>query len=152
VRLDAPKQHASSFPHLPDIYHQAVPVLLALTAAWPTPPAQTADIPPAYRAEHRDLAPERLALMTTELGRLAPLPDGYDKPPWSQTVAMAWHSVEKGASAQDAAMRLWPQYARQVRRWLCDGSRRSPHERAAHLSEAHERLLSAVRANQEPPP
>jgi glucosylglycerate synthase len=79
VHLDAPKQHASSFPHLPDIYHQAVPVLLALTAAWPTPPAHTADIPPTYRAEHRDLAPELLARRTTELDRLAPLPDGYDK-------------------------------------------------------------------------
>lgn len=71
VSWTEPKTHAASFPHLPQIYAQAVPVLLALPAAWPTPPELTAH-QPLYRLADRDLTTERRATMNSTLLALAP--------------------------------------------------------------------------------
>ncbi|MFD7580958.1 hypothetical protein [Kitasatospora sp. NPDC059817] len=141
VRFEEAKLHAGSFPHLPDIYRQAVPVLLHLTAAR-TPADAVA--PAAYRVGDRVLAPERLQAMLTVLDGLTPAPDGYHGHPWPLPVADAWHSVNSGGPAVDAARRLWPHYVWRVRDWLTGGQGAAPRQRAATLAAAHARLHTAL--------
>ncbi|MFJ5035524.1 hypothetical protein ACIQB5_47710 [Streptomyces sp. NPDC088560] len=71
VHLDCTKQHAPSFPHLPAIYQQAVPVLLAIAAA--RPPARYPGRS-EYQLTERPLAPDRLGAMLTALDGLAARP------------------------------------------------------------------------------
>jgi len=143
VRLDEPKQHAGSFPHLPAFYHQAVPVLLHLTAAW-NPLASPGRGPALYRVADRELEPARLEAMLTTLDGLAPPPDGYDERPWPLPAADAWHAVNSGAPASDAARQLWPHYLHRVRDWLTSGQDATTRQRAQQLAAAHTRLHTAL--------
>ncbi|MET9418859.1 hypothetical protein ABZY03_32660 [Streptomyces klenkii] len=144
VRFDGPKQHAGSFPHLPDIYHQAVPVLLHLTAAWTPGPAVASRVPVEYRAAGREIEPARLQAMLTTLNSLAPSPNGYDVDPWPLPAAAAWHAVNSGTPATDAAPRLWPHYLRRVTDWLTSGQHTTTAQRAEQLAAAHTRLHTAL--------
>ncbi|WP_411143101.1 hypothetical protein [Streptomyces sp. x-80] len=144
VRIDEPKRHAASFPHLPVIFHQAVPVLLHLTAAWSPPPTPPLSGPAVYRAADRVLSPDRFQAMLTTLDGLAPSPDGYDDGPWPLPVADAWRAVNSGTPALDAARRLWPHYLHRVRDWLTAGQHATIRQRADQLAAAHARLHTAV--------
>ncbi|MEW2615142.1 hypothetical protein AB0937_34160 [Streptomyces sp. NPDC047880] len=143
VRLAEPKRHAASFPHLPVIYHQAVPVLLHLTAG--RPPRTPVDEDPAlYRAAPRDIEPARLQAMLTALDSLGPRPDGYDERPWPLPAADAWHAVNSGTPAAEAARQLWPYYLHRVRDWLATGQHATAEQRAETLAAAHARLHTAL--------
>ncbi|MBX6391488.1 MAG: hypothetical protein IRZ08_21280 [Frankia sp.] len=144
VRLDGPKQHAGSFPHLAAIYHQAVPVLLHLTAPWTPPPAPPGGGPALYRAADRTVEPARLQAMLTTLDSFGPHPGGYDEHPWPLPAADAWHAVNSGTPAPDAARRLWPHYLRRVTDWLTSGPRATTRQREETLAAAHARLHAAV--------
>lgn len=144
VQLDQPKRHAGSFPHLPAIYHQAVPVLLHLTATWSPPPASPGSGPVLYRAADRALEPGRLQTMLTTLDDFAPPLGGYDECPWPLPAADAWHAVNSGTPAPDAARQLWPHYTRRVRDWLTSGQHATTRQRAAMLAAAHARLHTAL--------
>ncbi|WP_327359604.1 hypothetical protein [Streptomyces sp. NBC_01304] len=141
VPLTTPKQHAASFPHLTDIYHQAVPVLLALTARWTPPPAS----PTArYRTTDRELTGERLEFMHQVLDQLASGPAGSDMESWPRHLAEAWHAVRNGTPPHQAAAILWPHYIHRVRGWLTP--HRSPAQRAAELTATHARLADHLAA------
>lgn len=144
VRIDGPKLHAGSFPHLPDIYHQTVPVLLHLAAAWAPGPAPANRVPTPYRAADRVVEPARLQDMLTTLDGFGPYPDGYDEHPWPMPAADAWHAVNSGIPAPDAARRLWPHYLRRVADWLTSGQHATTGQRAERLAAAHARLHTAV--------
>ncbi|MFF1422052.1 hypothetical protein [Streptomyces sp. NPDC058280] len=144
VTVQAPKTHAASFPHLPQIYDQAVPVLLALTADWPHRLVPGASAPP-YRPAHRTLDPGRRAAMLATLHALAPADPRYDACPWPVAVADAWHSVRNGAAPHEAAHGLWPHYVHRVRTWLTAAT--PPNERAAQLAAAHTRLFGVLTAH-----
>ncbi|MHC3393952.1 glycosyltransferase family protein [Streptomyces lavendulocolor] len=150
VRFDRPKQHAGSFPHLPAIYHQAVPVLLHLTATWAPPPAPPSDETALYRVADRTVEPARLSAMLATLDSFGPHPGGYDEHPWPGPAADAWHAVNFGTPAPDAARRLWPHYLRRVTDWLISGPRATTRQRAETLAAAHARLHTAVLTPQEP--
>jgi hypothetical protein len=142
VQFDEAKQHAGSFPHLPAIYHQAVPVLLHLTATR-TPPAGL--LPARYRVADREIESTRLQAMITRLDSLDPHPDGYDGQPWPLPAAHAWHTVRSGTPALHAARRLWPRYTRRVHDWLTGGQHATTRQRAEELAAAHAHLHTAVR-------
>ncbi|MFE4212244.1 hypothetical protein [Streptomyces sp. NPDC056844] len=144
VTVRAPKTHAASFPHLQQIYDQAVPVLLALTADWPHRLVRAANAP-SYRPAHRALDPDRRAAMLTALHAFAPPGPRYDACPWPVAVADAWHSVRNGASPHEAAHGLWPHYVHRVRTWLTAAT--PPNERAAQLATAHTRLFGVLTAH-----
>jgi len=144
VRLDRPKWHAGSFPHLPAIYHQAVPVLLHLTATWGTRPAVASRVPVLYRVADRTVEPARLRAMLSTLDGFDPHYGGYDEHPWPLPVADAWHAVNSGMPAPDAAGRLWPHYTRRVRNWLTSGQHATTRQRAQQLAAAHACLPTAV--------
>ncbi|SEG94863.1 hypothetical protein SAMN05216223_13148 [Actinacidiphila yanglinensis] len=141
VTLPTPKQHAASFPHLQQIYDQAVPILLALTTHQPQPRAAEALPAARYRPAERQVTPDRLASMHAVLDKLAPAQAGYDAPPWPLPVADAWQAVRSGTPPDQAARTLWPAYVDRVRTWLtappCGG-------RAADLAAAHARLVTAL--------
>ncbi|MET8723796.1 hypothetical protein [Streptomyces misionensis] len=140
VRFDRPKQHAGSFPHLPAIYQQAVPVLLHLTAARRPVPVPRGQNQASYRVADRAVEPTRLATMLTTLDSFGPHPGGYDERPWPLPAADAWHAVNSGASATEAARRLWPYYLRRVHDWLALGQHATTRQRAERLAGAHARL------------
>ncbi|WP_405614372.1 hypothetical protein OG292_16630 [Streptomyces sp. NBC_01511] len=140
VRIDEPKRHAGSFGHLPVIFHQAVPVLLHLTAVWSRPPVPHGGRPVVYRAADRALSPDRVQAMLTTLRGLAPPPDGYDGGPWPLPVVGAWRSVNSGTSSVDATRQLWPHYLHRVRSWLGSGHHATTPQRAQMLAAAHHRL------------
>jgi hypothetical protein len=143
--VDEPKRHAASFAHLPNIYHQAVPVLLYQTAAWRrTPSAPSSGGPALYRAADRELQPDRLETMMTTLDKLAPHPDGYDERPWPMAVAETWRAVNDGAPAADAARALWPHYLHRVRDWFTLGQHTTSGQRARMLAAAHARRHAAL--------
>ncbi|MFH7340607.1 hypothetical protein [Streptomyces sp. KHY 26] len=143
VHVDSPKLHAASFPHLPAIYHQAVPPLLHLTAAC-TPPVSPPETAP-YRAADRPIQPDRLTAMLTVLkSHLGPDFGRYDGPPWPEPVVTAWQTVRSGTPAPEAARQLWPHYLRRVRDWLASGHRAAPGQRGQELAAAHARLHTAV--------
>jgi len=143
VRLDRPKQHAGSFPHLAAIYHQAVPALLHLTQA---PLADRVDRSPApYRISDRTVTPDRLQTMLATLRKsLGPGPDGYHERPWPLPVADAWYAVNSGASTVSSARVLWPHYLRRVHDWLADGQHATPEHRARQLAAAHTLLHTTL--------
>lgn len=144
VTVQDPKAHAASFPHLPQIYDQAVPVLLALTASWPHQPVPGASAPP-YRPAPRTLDPGRHTAMLATLEELAPPDPRYDACPWPVAVADAWHAVRNGAAPHEAAHGLWPHYVHRVRTWLTAAT--PPNENAAQLAAAHTRLFGALTAH-----
>ena len=144
IRFDGPKQHAGSFPHLPAIYHQAVPVLLHLTATCAPPPVPPGSGPALYRAADRTVEPARLQAMLTTLDSFGPYLGGYDEHPWPLPAADAWHAVNSGTPAPDAARRLWPHYLRRVTDWLTSGQHGTTRQRAETLAAAHARLHTAV--------
>lgn len=88
--------------------------------------------------------------MLTTLDSFGPHPDGYDEDPWPLTAADAWHAVNSGTLAPDAARRLWPHYLRRVTDWLTSGQHATTRQRADALATAHARLHTAVLTSQEP--
>lgn len=140
VRLEHPKRHAGSFPHLPAIYQQAVPVLLHLTSARRPAALRPGRLPASYRVADRAVEPTRLATMLTTLDSFGPHPGGYDERPWPLPAADAWHAVNSGASAAEVARQLWPHYLRRVRDWLTLGQHATTRQRAERLAAAHARL------------
>jgi len=144
VRITEPKHHAGSFDHLPAIFHQAVPVMLHLTAAWNRPPLPRNGAPVVYRAADRELAPGRVQAMLTTLGSLAPSPDRYDGGPWPLPVVGAWRAVNSGIPSVDAARELWPHYLHRVRDWLASGQHATTRQRAQTLAAAHDRLHTVL--------
>ncbi|WP_280275130.1 hypothetical protein [Nocardia wallacei] len=143
VRVEQPKQHAGSFPHLPAIYHHAVPVLLHLCATWPPAPAAPATAPAHYRTADRELTAARLHTMTTTLDTVTPRPV-RDTPQWPEPLEQAWRTVCSGAPAAEAARQLWPHYLRRVRDWLTHGQHLSARQRADTLAAAHTRLHALI--------
>ncbi|GAA3733303.1 glycosyltransferase family protein [Salinactinospora qingdaonensis] len=145
IRLDEPKQHAGSFPHLPAIYHQAVPVLLHLTAAWRPSPLPMPPSSALYRVAARELESARLEEMLSTLDGLIPTAlRRYDERSWPLPVANAWHAVNSTASPFDAARQLWPHYLLRVRDWLTRGREATTGQRREALAVAHARLHTAV--------
>ncbi|WP_051710311.1 glycosyltransferase [Streptomyces sp. NRRL S-350] len=134
VRLDAPKLHAPSFPHLPTIFAQAVPVLLAYA---PRHAPQPAPGPADYRVADRPLTGERLQQMLTALDSLGPTAARYDAHPWPHHVAASWQMVINGATPRTAAAYLWPHYLDRVRTWLTTARAAAPEQRARQLAIAH---------------
>lgn len=144
VRLDEPKQHAGSFPHLPAIYHQAVPVLLRMTAIGLPQTAPVGRVATRYRVADRDIEPACLQAMLTTLEGLGPSPYRYDEHPWPLPAADAWHAVNSGVPALDAARWLWPHYVRRIRDWLTSAQHTTTRQRADTLAAAHAHLHAAV--------
>lgn len=144
VRVDRPKRHAASFPHLGDIYHQAVPVLLHATATAARPRGVAAPGAPLYRIADRVIEPERLESMCRTLADLATYTAGYDDRPWPLPLADAWHAVHAGGSPSDAARGLWPHYTHRVRDWLTGARGESAAQRAERLCAAHVHLSTAI--------
>lgn len=140
VPLHTPKQHAASFPHLQQIYDQAVPVLLALTTHQ-QPQAAKAPSAARYRPAERQVAPERRAAMLAALGELVPARTRYDSPPWPLPVADALHAVRSGTAPHQAARALWPAYVHRVCTWLTAPPSGG---RAADLAATHARLATAL--------
>ncbi|WP_328898580.1 hypothetical protein OHR86_00185 [Streptomyces sp. NBC_00441] len=140
VQLKEPKAHAGSFDHLPAIFHQAVPVLLHLTATWPLPPAPVRSGSAVYRATDRTLPPGRVRAMVTALTDLGPGPAGYDGRPWPAHLAGAWQAVTSGTPPIEAAGRLWPSYLHRVCDWLTSAQHASPQHRAQILTAVHDHL------------
>ncbi|WP_330315085.1 hypothetical protein OHS17_32500 [Streptomyces sp. NBC_00523] len=140
VRFEEPKAHAGSFDHLPAIFHQAVPVLLHLTATGPLPPAPARTGAPVYRATDRTLPPGRVRSMVTALTDLGTGPAGYDGGPWPAHLAGAWRAVASGTPPIEAAGRLWPSYLHRVCDWLTTAQHASPQHRAQILTTVHDRL------------
>ncbi|RYJ28821.1 hypothetical protein CU044_2582 [Streptomyces sp. L-9-10] len=130
----------ASFPHLQQIYDQAVPVLLALTTH--TPASRITPRAPEYRPARRDLEQGRLAFMLGRLDCFAPALPRYDAHPWPLALADAWHTVRNGTLPHDAARTLWPHYIHRVRTWLTSGCR--PAQRAAELADTQSRLITAL--------
>jgi glucosylglycerate synthase len=137
LRVETPKRHAASFPHLKDIYDQAVPVLLAMTTACTALPPRP-DRDPVYRAAPRPVDLDRLRTMVTTLDRFAPYQPRYDARPWPLPLAHAWHAVRNGTPPADAARTLWPYYVHRVRTWL------TARPGAGELAAAHVRLSAAL--------
>jgi hypothetical protein len=144
VWVDSAKQHAGSFPHLPAIYHQAVPVLLHLTATRPSWTAPASRGSARYRVADRQIEPVRLQSMLTTLEGLGSHPHGYDEHSWPLPAARAWHAVTTGTPATDAAIWLWPHYTRRVHDWLTSGQHVTTRQRADQLAAAHTRLHTAI--------
>lgn len=71
-------------------------------------------------------------------------------PTWPGPAADAWHAVNSGTPAPDAAHRLWPHYLRRVTDWLTSGQHATTRQRADALATARARLHTAVLTSQEP--
>ncbi|MEV7471891.1 hypothetical protein AB0O20_36215 [Streptomyces kronopolitis] len=145
VRLSRPKEHAPSFGHLPPIFSQAVPVLLALTASWPLAPASPPR-PVVYRLDDRPLPPKQRSAMLARLDAFlsADGTDRFERASWPLPLAHAWRAVSAGTPAHQAADHLWPHYVHHVRTWLADASRAPSEGRAQQLADAHLRLSAAL--------
>ncbi|WP_367140627.1 MULTISPECIES: hypothetical protein [Streptomyces] len=139
IPLERTKQHAPSFPHLPAIFQQAVPVLLAVTAERPL---RAAEHPGrvAYQLTDRPIPDDRLAAMVTALDRLAPHTTELSADPWPAPLFAAWRATRNGIPAAQAATTLWPFYIERVRTWLTT-SHLPITARGARLAEAHQRLV-----------
>jgi hypothetical protein len=118
VRLARTKQHAPSFPHLPVIFAQAVPVLLhpAVSGLAMAPEVG------AFRLTDRELPARRLTRMLAQLRALRPAESRYDQTAWPHALAAAWRAVAGGVAAVTAAQWLWPAYLDHVSTWLADTS------------------------------
>ncbi|MGH3719437.1 MAG: hypothetical protein ACRDRI_11490 [Pseudonocardiaceae bacterium] len=147
VRLDATKRHAPSFPHLPAIFAQAVPVLLhpATTQAPRTPPIA------GFRLTDRTLPHQQRQTMLRTLRRLRPAKNRYDRIPWAQAVAHAWHAVAGGVPAVTATEWLWPAYLDHVHTWLTMGASTTLAQRAGALKASANDLLALLTTDQETP-
>ncbi|MFF4647754.1 hypothetical protein [Streptomyces sp. NPDC001389] len=140
VPLDRTKEHAPSFPHLPAIFRQAVPVLLALTGQGHARQAPAA----TYSLAQRTLTDDRLHHMLTELDRLSPPHPDHQSLTWPRPLFDAWTSVQTGADPVDAAATLWPFYIQRVRSWLATGASARLRVRRARLAIAHAELTRHI--------
>jgi glucosylglycerate synthase len=122
VPLSGRKEHAPSFPHLSQIFHDAVPVLLAMTRR--TARCRGASALPVYylaptalpdHARQRML--DRLQLWRAETDSESPAKA------WPDALVQAWRTVRAGESPAAASARLWPAYLERVRDYLTLGSR-----------------------------
>lgn len=135
VHLATTKHHAPSFPHLPTIFAQAVPVLLHPAVSG----VATAPEVGAFRLAHRELPARQLRQMLARLQALRPAEGRYDGIAWPQALAAAWRAAGDGVAAVTAAQWLWPAYLDHVSAWLADTS--STAVRAQTLQAAATELL-----------
>jgi glucosylglycerate synthase len=140
VRLATTKQHAPSFPHLPAIFAQAVPVLLhpatTTTAAAPTVGE--------FRLTDRRMPDQQRDQMLARLQALRPAESRYDRSPWPRALATAWQAVAGGIPATTVTRWLWPAYLDRVHTWLADGGSSDLAARAATLRAAARDVLTAL--------
>ncbi|MFF4410153.1 hypothetical protein [Streptomyces sp. NPDC001404] len=137
VPLGRTKEHAPSFPHLPVIFTEAVPVLLALTGS-PLAPTDPAEV--SYALADRDLSRSQLDAMLGGLDSFLTAADPAPVQQWPLPLLEAWRWVRSGISPVEAATTLWPSYLQRVRTWLSVGTVTPLDTRRASLAEAHIRL------------
>lgn len=118
VRLARTKHHAPSFPHLPVIFAQAVPVLLHPAVSGVTRAPEIG----AFRLANRELSARQLRQMLDRLQALRPAESRYDQTAWPHALAAAWRAVASGVAAVTATQWLWPAYLDHVSTWLADTS------------------------------
>jgi glucosylglycerate synthase len=118
VRLASPKHHAPSFPHLPVIFAEAVPVLLHPAVSGVTRAPEIG----AFRLTNRELPARQLRQMLDRLQALRPAEGRYDQTAWPHALAAAWRAVASGLAAVTATQWLWPAYLDHVSIWLADTS------------------------------
>ncbi|MGH3624172.1 MAG: hypothetical protein ACRDQ5_20675 [Sciscionella sp.] len=113
------KHHASSFGHLPKIYREAVPVLLAVTA-WSDP---IGAVPHTYDLAPTALPEPSLIAMLQELRdlRSACLQLATGHPSWPKALSTAWLRTRRGDAPILVAERLWPFYLDRVMDYLAIG-------------------------------
>jgi hypothetical protein len=138
IRLNITKRHAPSFPHLPAIFTQAVPVLLHPAASNPAAAPQVGD----FRLADRNLPRPQLAAMQAQLQALRPPGHRYPETAWPQALADAWRSTADGVPALAAAQWLWPTYLDRVHAWLA--ATNSMATRAATLRAACIAVLTVL--------
>lgn len=148
VHLAITKQHAPSFPHLPTIFAEAVPVLLHPAA---TLPARTVSIG-QFRLTDRPVPAVRLDTMLGTLRRLRPDHSRYDDLRWDQAVAASWRAVAEGIPALTAADWLWPAYLDHVHTWLTNGATTTVAQRATTLQTTATTLLDTLAADRKDRP
>lgn len=120
IPIDGVKRHAPSFPHLHDIFRQAVPVLLN---ASPSLPSWSLPSEPAFTLAPTALPAETLHDMDRRLAQLrADAPPASCTGEWPAPLADAWCQARAGEPAA-AATRLWPAYLDRVRAYLALASR-----------------------------
>jgi hypothetical protein len=141
VPLPLTKQHAPSFPHLPAIFAQAVPVLLRLAAV----PARAAALG-AFQLADRDVPEQRLHAMLDALAGMRPARGRYDGRCWPDAVADCWRAVAEGTAASEAADRLWPAYLDHVAAWLVTGTTSSVAQRTRSVHATATDLLTMLAA------
>ncbi|MCI2421145.1 hypothetical protein MOQ72_27245 [Saccharopolyspora sp. K220] len=140
VPINATKQHAPSFPHLPKIFTHAVPVLLHPAAHQDAVPGVIGE----YRLADRTLSDQQLNKMLTTLRGLRATARHYDEQPWPDAVATAWHAVAQRQPTAAAAQRLWPAYLDHVHNWLTDGARTTLPERTATLRAGATHIVDLI--------
>lgn len=117
------KRHAPSFPHLPAIFHEAVPVLLHATGTSAAPsvalrhPACTLARDARPPDTVRDMRHRLLALLA-ETGHTP----GSLARSWPQPLSEACHQVCAGTPPTVAARTLWPAYLDRVQSYLAIAS------------------------------
>jgi glucosylglycerate synthase len=141
VPLPLTKQHAPSFPHLPAIFAQAVPVLLRLAAV----PSRCASLGMFHLAD-RSVPEQRLDAMLGTLAGLRPAQGRYDGRCWPEAVAECWYAVAEGTAATDAAGWLWPAYLDHVGAWLSAGRTASVAQRSSTVHATATDLLTLLAA------
>lgn len=140
VRLASTKQHAPSFPHLPAIFAQAVPVLLhpATTTTATAPPVGE------FRITERRMPDQQRKQILARLQALQPTENPYDHHPWPRSLASAWQAVASGIPATTVTRWLWPAYLNRVHTWLANGENSDLATRAATLRAAARDVLTLL--------
>jgi hypothetical protein len=141
VPLAMTKQHAPSFPHLPAIFAQAVPVLLRLAAI----PARAVALG-AFQLADREVPDQRLHAMLDALASLRPAQGRYDGRCWPDAVTACWRAVAQGTTPSHAADWLWPAYLDHVGAWLATGTTTSVAHRASTVHATAITLLTLLAA------
>ncbi|MGW0997314.1 hypothetical protein ACWD5V_29390 [Streptomyces sp. NPDC002523] len=138
VPLDRTKEHAPSFPHLPAIFTQAVPVLLHATVH-----GHCGSPAAVYQLTDRHLPEARITAMCQALEHLAPPVASALPPEWPRPLLNSWRDVRNGTDPIQAAATLWPSYIHRVRAWLTTGALPLD-ERQRRLQQAHARLTQMI--------
>jgi hypothetical protein len=109
VPVGGVKLHAPSFPHLPAIYRDTAPVLLAMTPGTAAP--TRAPGPLKYTVEPTHLPADQHTSMAENLRRWrAAAPPGTSVT-WPLAVTHAWQAVRQARQSPDsAAAMVWPSY------------------------------------------
>jgi hypothetical protein len=142
VRLATTKLHAPSLPHLPAIFHDAVPVLLHPVLTHPAGTPDAGD----FRLADRTFEPERLTAMLAALRRMgAASPAAADG--WATAAAHAWKAAAAGKPPVSAAEQLWPVYLGHVHEWLKNGPRMSLACRSEILRANMIQIITTLRRN-----